>query len=149
MESVSQDIIVPAGSTLKYRIGMGGKTRNVEGPTIFNKDYQLMEMIKDGKYHRTDGPARVSFRDEEYISSLWDDNDDKAKYDDYDNVTGEEWYIDGKLHRLDGPAVDWENSSLEYWINGKHYLHEEYLEVVKVINAKSRTDIADAISKHF
>lgn len=52
---------------------------------------------KEGKYHRTDGPA---------IEWL---NGTKL------------WYIEDKRHRLDGPAIEWSDGSKEWWIEGTYY----------------------------
>jgi hypothetical protein len=50
---------------------------------------------KDGKYHRTDGPAYI-----------WADG-------------SMSWYEDGKLHRTDGPAFIDINGYKEWYVNGK------------------------------
>jgi len=49
--------------------------------------------LKEGKYHRTDGPA---------IEWL---NGTKL------------WYIEDKRHRIDGPAIEWSDGSKEWWID--------------------------------
>ncbi len=63
---------------------------------------------KDGKFHRTDGPASIA----EWGSC--------------------EWHIHGEFHREDGPALHQENpadlSGREYYLYGeqlKHYKHAE------------------------
>ncbi|MEY3411512.1 MAG: Celeribacter phage [Bacteroidota bacterium] len=53
------------------------------------------EWYKDGKLHRSDGPAVE-----------WTNGDKK-------------WYINDKLHRSDGPAVEWINGDKAWYINGK------------------------------
>lgn len=49
--------------------------------------------------------------------------------------TYEEWRIDGFLHRLDGPAIrkiePSGNTYLEFWLHGKQYFFEDWLEMVK------------------
>ena len=59
---------------------------------------------KDGKLHRTDGPA-----------ILW--------------VSGSQaWYKDDKCHRLDGPAIILANGSQSWYINGKKLSEQEILD---------------------
>ena len=59
--------------------------------------YKIKYLNKDGKLHRSDGPARI-----------WADG-------------SKEWYINGKLHRTDGPARIWANGIKEWWINNTYY----------------------------
>lgn len=54
-----------------------------------------VEYIKNGKYHRIDGPAR------KYVSGRL------------------EWYYDGLLHNLGGPAVIAANGHQRYFIAGQ------------------------------
>ena len=42
----------------------------------------------------------------------------------YDNGT-KEWYINGKLHRTDGPAIEYDNGSKEWWVNGELVYSDE------------------------
>lgn len=37
-----------------------------------------------------------------------------------------EWYINGNLHRVDGPAIEISNGYREWFLNGKQYTEEEY-----------------------
>ena len=32
-----------------------------------------------------------------------------------------EWWVNGKKHREDGPAVQWSNGSKEWWVSGKKH----------------------------
>jgi hypothetical protein len=53
--------------------------------------------LKDGKIHRTDGPA-------------------------YEGSDGtKSWYIDGERHRTDGPAIEWSNGGKEWWVDGRRH----------------------------
>ncbi len=56
--------------------------------------------LKNGKQHRTDGPAVI-----------W--NNGKKK-----------WYVNNKLHRIEGPAIECADGSVEYWINDKKVTKE-------------------------
>ncbi len=53
--------------------------------------------IKNGKWHREDGPAI-----------------EKADGD-------EEWLVNGELHREDGPAVEYANGTKKWYKNGKQH----------------------------
>jgi hypothetical protein len=58
--------------------------------------------FKDGKLHRTDGPA-------------------------YEGTNGDkEWYIDGKLHRTDGPAYERADGSKWWYVDGMQYFKKEF-----------------------
>ena len=35
-----------------------------------------------------------------------------------DSYGTKRWYLNDKLHRIDGPAVEYEDGSKEWWING-------------------------------
>jgi len=52
--------------------------------------------------------------------------------EDYVNKTYYRGYL---VHREDGPAIIWNNGSKSWCLNGKHYLEEEYLNI---INLKSK-----------
>ena len=36
----------------------------------------------------------------------------------------------GELHREDGPAVEWSDGIKTWWLNGKCYSLEEYMELI-------------------
>jgi len=59
--------------------------------------YEIKYYNKDGKRHRSDGPALI-----------WADGE-------------KEWYINGKPHREDGPAIIYSNGYEAWYINGKCY----------------------------
>ena len=48
----------------------------------------------NGKWHRTDGPARE-----------WTNGN-------------KEWFLNGKLHRTDGPAIEYASGRKEWFLNG-------------------------------
>lgn len=56
--------------------------------------------IKDGDFHREDGPAVIG----------------KNGYHNY-----QAYYINGERHRIDGPAVTYHDGSVEWWANGKAF----------------------------
>jgi len=57
---------------------------------------------KEGKSHRTDGPA--------------------FEYED----GGKSWWINGARHREDGPAIEWVDGTKEWYLNGQKYTEEEW-----------------------
>ena len=59
---------------------------------------------KNGKYHRTDGPA-VEYTD-----------------------GGKSWYLNGKLHRADGPAVEYPNGEKSWYLDHKKYSFSEWCD---------------------
>lgn len=63
--------------------------------------------IKEGRCHRTDGPA---------LETL-------GGY--------REWLIDGKLHRLDGPAIERPNETKEWWVDNEFYDMDEIYFLMK------------------
>jgi len=54
----------------------------------------------NGKLHKLNGPAVISF-------------------DQAERVIREVWYHEGQLHRVGGPAITEANGSYEYWFEGK------------------------------
>ena len=38
-----------------------------------------------------------------------------------------EWWVDGKRHRVDGPAMDYTTGYKAWYLNGRHYSPEEWL----------------------
>jgi hypothetical protein len=64
---------------------------------------------KDGKYHRTDGPAII-----------WENG-------------LQEWYNNGVLHREDGPAVIYPDRYQGWCINGRrYYTNKEFQEAASL-----------------
>jgi len=47
------------------------------------------------------------------------------------------WYLNGKRHRENGPAVEWPDGSKHWYINGKEYSEKEYLKIIS-LKKKSR-----------
>jgi len=75
-----------------------------DGPAVIKRNGRE-EWCRFGRLHRYDGPARV-----------WSHN--------------EEWYQFGKRHRLDGPAIEYANGDKYWYIDGKEYSFQKYLEKV-------------------
>jgi hypothetical protein len=73
-----------------------GKCHRTDGPACEWMS-GTKEWLVDGKLHRTDGPAR------EWVSG------------------GKEWWIEDKRHRTDGPAVEWASGGREWWVDGKRH----------------------------
>jgi len=83
-----------------------GKLHRTDGPAI---EYAsgTKQWYQEGKLHRTDGPAV------EYA------NGDKF------------WWKEGKRHRTDGPAVEYANGTKLWYIEGKEYTEKEFNELLK------------------
>ncbi len=81
--------------------------------------------IKDGKWHREDGPAMV-WAD----GSMWWYKNDELHREDGPAVewaNGDKaWYRDGKRHREDGPAAEYADGRKEWWVDGKWCTEEDY-----------------------
>ncbi len=71
--------------------------------------------LKDGKYHRDDGPA------------LEFGNGRKC------------WYKDGECHREDGPAVEYEDGRKEWWLKGRYCSQEEHSSLTKPADKTPQT----------
>jgi len=63
--------------------------------------------VKNGKYHREDGPA-------------------------VDGALGVEWWIKGKLHREDGPAIVFKDGHGEWFLHGKNMSEEDHKRWVRL-----------------
>ena len=76
--------------------------------------------LKDGRRHRTDGPAVDWAHGEKqwyYYGRLH-----RADGPAIENEDGRrEWWQNGYRHRVVGPAVIWADGSTEWWLNG--HLH--------------------------
>jgi len=94
----------------------------VEKAYYDNGNIMFLKYYLDGKRHREDGPAFVS----------------------YDYKTGsivevEAYYINGKHHREDGPAIIYydEDGNIEYkeyWLNHKHLTEQEWFNQLSIEN---------------
>jgi hypothetical protein len=82
-----------------------------------NGNKRCEEWFKEGKPHREDGPAFIS-------------------YDMYKTTLGENWYLNGLRHRLDGPCVVNGGEGMAYSIHGEGMSEEMFL--LKTI--KTRND---------
>ncbi len=78
-----------------------GKMHRTYGPAYISTNYDIEIWYRDGEYHREDGPAI------------------KHK----NNLI---WYRDGKMHNLHGPAVVTPAGPRQYWIEGRKYSPKEY-----------------------
>lgn len=92
------------------------------GELIKRESYNgnTMYYDKDGKFHKTDGPALVTeSRDYYYKHGKLHRTDGPAIYDYQHNK--EEWYQNGELHRENGPAIYQEGGDTEYFKNGERH----------------------------
>lgn len=100
-----------------------GKYHREDGPAIEwpsgNKEWYL-----DGKCHREDGPAV------EYLGlRQWFINGKCHREDGPAEVIGDGtncWYLNGKRHRKDGPAIENANGTKEWYLNGIKHTEEEF-----------------------
>ena len=84
--------------------------------------------IKDGKYHRTDGPALVCASNETliyYQHGKYHRDDGPALVCASNEVLI--YYQHGKHHRDDGPAYI-DRRGQEWWLNNKCYTFSEWVE---------------------
>jgi len=86
-----------------------GKLHNPNGPAITLYDGSIFYYIH-GVQHRGNGKAAVILANGRV-----------------------EYIVDGEFHRIDGPAYIDEMGFNRYYINGVHYLKEEFLEITKGI----------------
>ena len=70
------------------------KDGNVYTGTIYEEERKITSYLKDGCFHRIDGPARVS----------------AGGY--------EAWWVNGKLHRIGGPAIEDADGMMMWWVDG-------------------------------
>jgi len=49
---------------------------------------------------------------------------------------GTYWFLNGKCHREDGPAIEWNDGSKEWWLNGILYTEQEYQDSFLTSGAK-------------
>ena len=92
--------------------------------------------LKNGKYHRTDGPAI------EYVDGgkEWLQNGKHHRADGpaVDLASGyKEWRQNGKLHRTDGPAVEHADGGKAWYIDGVPYTEEEFNEKMNSCEGKT------------
>lgn len=93
----------------------------------FSKDFEqafineIEVWIKNGEYHREDGPAIKRYRSYRWFinGKLHREDGPAVIYRD----GSEEWYLHGKLHRTDGPAIELVDGTKEWYLNGN--LHRE------------------------
>lgn len=136
-----QMTIIEDGTNTRRMITEHGILHRLDGPAI-TLDSGDQYWIINGKRHRTDGPAVITFEQTRLLQS-------------YNCIRYDEWYQNGKLHRLDGPAVvrhlDDRRSHHTYWINGTQYdFVAEYDRAVKhwlSYRDITRQEIEDCIGK--
>ena len=92
----------------------------------------------NGHFHRENGPAI------EYVdgAKLWYINGQLHRVDgaavEYTNGPAvefdglKEWYINGRLHRVDGPALEYADGAKFWFINGRQYSFEDWLNKLQI-----------------
>lgn len=83
-----------------------GVLHRIYGPAYVSKKYKIIKWYKEGKLHRTGGPAL------QHQSTL-------------------HWYKEGELHNLEGPAVVDPAGPYQYWIDGVRYTEKQYYWEIK------------------
>ena len=106
------DIRVDTEGTRYYKKGTYIFHRE-DGPAIEHFDGDTSWLI-NGKYHRTDGPAK------DWVSDGY-----KA------------WFVNGKCHRTDGPAIEYADGDKEWYINGERLSPEKETILNKWWNNKN------------
>jgi len=85
--------------------------------------------VKDGSWHREDGPARE--RPNGY--KAWWLNDKRHREDgpaiEYANGN-KAWYLNDMLHREDGPAIERTDGYKAWYLNGKEYTKQTYYKIL-------------------
>lgn len=86
------------------RIVLESSSEKLPDGTIRTEDDGDVWYKKNGRFHRTDGPAII-----------------------YSDGT-ECWYQNSKLHRIDGPAITYRGMPQhgEYWVHGKNFSKKEF-----------------------
>jgi hypothetical protein len=92
-----------------------GLVHNQNGPALISHDNTCW--LINGLYHRTDGPAIIN------------------------SFLGKSWWINGNLHRDDGPADISLDGEEKYFLNGKEYTKEDWLEEIANIKLKRILDL--------
>ena len=118
-------------TSLKRFVTRSGTPHNEDGPSEIHPDGSLC-WRKNGKLHRTDGPALENeITIEYYYFGLKHRIDGPARI--YKKNKTEEWYLGGQLHREDGPAViyfdEYSNEPTFDW-----YLHGDWLDFEKYLD---------------
>ena len=91
-------------------------------------EYGTQNWYKDGKRHRTDGPAVLYTNGTQF----WYKEGERHRTDGPAAVRtngSEAWYINGKPHRTDGPAVVYADGTQHWYINDKKLTEQEILEI--------------------
>jgi len=107
---------------IEWRNEKGQFHRNGDHPAVIWKTTGTIKFYKNGKRHRTNGPAIMSpYQSEWWIHGIRHRLDGPA----IESAHGEAWYINGKLHRIEGPAYTYRSfpfpsqySTEEWFVNG-------------------------------
>lgn len=112
--------------------GMNGRFVNKDGVIFW---------LKDGQYHREDGPAVETSDGAIY----WYIHDKLHREDGSAMITknGKYWLIEGQNHREDGPAVEKADGTKEWYLNGIQLTEEQFKRETekKALNEKLHTNL--------
>jgi len=105
----------------------------LNGKRIAKKEFTNMMKVNSSikKEPLDDQPAAINSRG----TKLWKNDKNELHREDGPAVEyqdgSKEWRINGKLHRLDGPAVEWKDGHKEWWVHGeKHRINGPAIEYV-------------------
>jgi hypothetical protein len=48
------------------------------------------------------------------------------------------WWLNRKIHRADGPAIEWTNGNKEWFLNGKDYTFDKWLNANNFISEEEK-----------
>jgi hypothetical protein len=92
-----------------------------------------IEYKRNGKLHRTDGPALI-INEHKHQCRVWYKNG-KLHRDNgpaFDSDLGTKiWYKNGLKHRTDGPAIECKLLGLMWFIDGVEYTYKEWLNQIE------------------
>lgn len=103
-----------------------GKLHRTDGPAIEWAN-GTKKWYADDQLHRTDGPA-IEYADG---TKWWWVDGERHRTDGpaFEAANGDKtWWIHGQRHRTDGPACEWADGGKEWYIHGKPYANEQEFE---------------------
>ena len=100
-----------------------GRLHRTDGPAVIRKT-GTVEWYYNGYLHRDNGPATIR----PYGNEEWYKHGER--HNEYGPAIiwtggGEEWYLDGDLHRVNGPAITYPDGRQEWYEKGM-YIKSNY-----------------------
>ena len=80
------------------------------------------------KYHYKDGTTSENL---DSSKALHRTDGPAIEYDDGTKF----WWVNGKCHRIDGPAMEWVDGAKEWWVDNKFFLEEEFKALMEEIES--------------